>query len=220
MSRLVRTSVTCPRCEATAEFEHHASVDVTRDPQLRAAVLDRTLSVFTCRACGHEASVSHDLLYLDAARGFMVQYDPSGSFDASQVGELVAPPGRAGRARQLVTRVVSEMNDLVEKVRIFEAGLDDRVVEVIKLMLGSQHPGVAGAALYFDGLEGDVFTLVALEDGEPQGLELPRSALDDLSSRLLQSGRLGEEPAWGRVDADYAVELLQSGSEKAGSPIH
>lgn len=209
MSRLVRDPITCPRCGQMSDFEHFASVNVTLDPELRERVFERTLSKFCCRGCKLEASVEHDLLYHDMSLGFMIQLDSQGRFDGEEFDRLTPLLAGSGAGPRL-TRVVGGYNELLEKVLIFEAKLDDRLLEVLKVMLVARQPEIADASLFFDSVSAESFKLVALKGDMSGKLELPLSSLRELSSQPALAGRLVSQPSWGRVDREYALSMMQA----------
>lgn len=205
------TDLACPGCGAASQFHYHASVNVTLEPELKARVLDGSLARFRCEQCGHEARVAHDLLYHDMQRRLLVQLDASGratgdSFDATMgaIGQLFG-----GAHLEHVTRVVRSHNELIEKVRLSDADLDDRVFEVFKLLLRAQRPDLANGAWYFDGTEDDALNLVVVIDQRAAGLSVPRAAYDKLADRLAQLGTLDEQPRWAAVDQRYARTILE-----------
>ena len=132
-----------------------ASVNVTHDPELRTRILDRDLTTFHCTECAFTAELSYDLLYHDMVARLLVWLVPGGvpaDDDASAVFGRLADIG--GGPYRL--RTVDTMNALIEKIHIEDAGLDDRMVEVLKaLVLGHMSAPARehGGDLFFSGLE-------------------------------------------------------------------
>src|SRR5262245_16499969 len=114
-------SITCPACGREQTFPMYRSVNVTRDPALKAELLDGELTRFSCAACGHAAQVSYPLLYHDMEQMLMVWVVPGEgpgpeplTSDLQGMGDEAQALGRGYRCRLVRTR-----NDLVEKVRLF-----------------------------------------------------------------------------------------------------
>ncbi len=202
--------ITCPGCNATSTARIHRSVNVTTEPVLKEQLLTGRLFNFTCPSCGRASRVVHpELVYHDVRRGYLLQMDALGKFDAAALRGLEGslPP---------VTRVVRDSNALIEKVKVLDAELDDRVIEVLKLVLASQRTDETAARHLFEGTgtpsnpEGRDLRFTLLSSKGIAGLAVPRAAYEDLRAKLESLGRLGPLPAWSVVDAEYARLLLET----------
>jgi hypothetical protein len=202
--------VVCPGCAKPGQITVHTSVDVTADPTLKERLVRGRLSVFTCASCGREARIVHPLLYRDTARDLVVQLDPEGTLD---VASLTA---NLGEARPRVCRLVRDGNALIEKVRIDDAGLDDRVVEVMKLLLQVSHAEHMNAPWYFERAEEAekgaalLFTIVTAKG--PLATRRPRAEYDALAADLARRGALGPCAPFAQVDRDFARQWLEAGA--------
>ncbi|TAN36258.1 MAG: hypothetical protein EPN23_09060 [Verrucomicrobia bacterium] len=159
MSQKKQYNIRCPKCaqeQAVALFE---SVNVTEEPALREALMLNRLNAVTCASCAFAFQVHKPLLYHDVARGFMVYWlpVPAGAEEAGerQFAELLLqlaaqqPAGQALPAMYLVfTRT-----ELVERIFLLEAGLDERLIEYVKHLMYLNNQGKldpARKALLFD----------------------------------------------------------------------
>ena len=107
------------------------------------------------RECARDAGVEAPLLYHDMAPPgaspgetwmFILTFDPA--FDARQLDagmDLV--PFFSKLCEQQTTRVVRSHRALVEKITVFEAGLDDRCIEVANGMARRQTPALRESEL-------------------------------------------------------------------------
>jgi hypothetical protein len=217
MSRHEQVEVTCPECKARGPWTYHSSVNVTLDPKLKGEVLSQRIFNFTCPACRQSTPVHSPLLYHDMQQKLMVQVSPKGlDFD----GEAIDAPQRAGGTAvwqmilSITTRVVSTPNELVEKIKIFDAGLDDRVVECLKLSLKAKQKEQFPGALYFNERRPDgALGFVHINEGRLQSFQLP----GDLWSLHAQAiGDLGPPNAerWPRVDLGYALGIYERLSKR------
>ena len=184
-------------------------MNVTTDPALKEQLLTARLFTFACASCGRTSRVVHpELVYHDVRRGHLIQMDALGKFDAASLRGIES-------SLPAVTRVVQDSNALLEKVKIFDAELDDRVVEVLKLVMASQKAEDDTATRYlFEGTgtpsnpEGRDLRFTLLSSKGVMGLAVPRAAYDELSAKLASAGKLGPLPAWAVVDGEYARLLL------------
>ena len=209
MSLSEEQPITCPGCNATSVARIHRSVNVTMEPALKEQLLTGRLFGFACPSCGRVSRVVHpELVYHDVRRGLLIQMDALGKFDAGALRQLESslPPS---------TRVVHDSNALLEKVKVFDAELDDRVIEVLKVVVATQNAEVAPAARYlFEGTgtpanpEARDLRFTLLTSKGISGLAVPRAAYDDLRRKLESAGKLVPLPAWAVIDAAYARLLL------------
>jgi hypothetical protein len=71
------------------------------------------------------------------APGAQAMKDAAAAFDEG-AEEISAKRGFDPAQRGYRNRVVGSLYDLQEKIAIFDAGLDDRIVEICKVMIGSE----------------------------------------------------------------------------------
>src|SRR4051794_36525944 len=222
MSMPTPIPVTCPGCQHEQDFTAWRSLNVTLDRDRKADVVSGKLTRFTCDQCGHTAEVVYPMLYHDMERRLMVWMLPKDP-DAPEPAEEETPPppaemGVSGEG--YVFRRVTTRNELVEKVFVVDHGLDDRVVELVKVILWEQMPEEKkpdGTALLFTDLveEGDgprlAFTI--LGPCGNQGVSVPRDPMYHGCEESFVASQ-SQPPGWPTIDRDYAVSLI----ERAGEP--
>ena len=134
MSTEISRPVSCPRCGEAVETRMWPGINAEVNPNLREQVLQETLFNWTCPACGYVAQMAYPCLYHDKGRKLMVYLVPNGGkedLDAVDVDRAFPQIGYVQK------RVVSSLAELKEKILIFEAGLDDRAVELVKWALSA-----------------------------------------------------------------------------------
>lgn len=132
MSTQIKRKIICPECGAAAETPLWAGITADDNPELREKVLDETLFDWKCPECEYSARFLYPCLYHDKKLGFMVYAVPEGC------GKAPGPDGICEKFPQLSgvkKRLVNSPARLKEKVLIFEAGLDDLAVELVKLAM-------------------------------------------------------------------------------------
>ncbi len=149
MSMLTSKDVSCPHCGAVVKTQMAEGINAGENPDLKARVLDETLFDWKCPECGYEAQLIYPCLYHDKSKNFMIYVVPNGCNCALQsVDVSEAFPQLDG----VTKRVVSTLTGLKEKILIFEAGLNDYAVELVKLALAgvaSKKHGANVAEGYF-----------------------------------------------------------------------
>lgn len=107
-------------------------ISANSEPLLRKEILEETLFDWRCPHCGYEAELLYPCLYHDKARGFMVYMAPNSGEAPLQELEVNSRFPQLGGVQK---RIVTTPTQLKEKLLIFEAGLDDAAVEIVKVGL-------------------------------------------------------------------------------------
>ena len=123
MSTAITKDIVCPTCGQTQKLELYTSINAEENPELRRDILRESVFDWECRHCGYTAQMAYPTIYHDPARGFMICLRPSGA--VSKVETIPA-------VQNLIKRSVKNPQELKEKILIFEAGLDDAAVELVK----------------------------------------------------------------------------------------
>ena len=123
MSTEIKKDIVCPACGQTQKLEMYTSVNAEENPELRRDILRESVFDWECRHCGYTAQMAYPMIYHDPAHGFMVCLRPSGAVSKAEAIPAV---------RGLKKRSVKTPEELKEKILIFEAGLDDAAVELVK----------------------------------------------------------------------------------------
>jgi len=151
MSQSRTEILTCPRCGGQGEFTVWDSINADQDPDLKEKLLDESLFVWRCPHCGHQSYITFGTLYHDMSRQFMLFFDhKEGESDISEdnfpVDELFK-----GGDKHYKLRYVHGIRSLKEKIFIFEEGLSDIAVELIKYFIRNQVIKIKGTrADYFE----------------------------------------------------------------------
>lgn len=136
----------CPNCEAPLQFEAVSSMNPTRHPELRAAIMDRSLQRTACN-CGASVRLEPTLSYLDpeqkqwiVARPYPDLGDWKNKEDEAQaLFDQALGSGAPAVAQEIGAgispRVVFGWPALREKIYARELGLDEVVLECLKLAL-------------------------------------------------------------------------------------
>ena len=210
VSQVIR--LTCPHCHKTAEDTIYTQIDAQKDKAIARQVTNGQLFWQICPHCGQRIPLSYGCIYENHEKQFMVSLVPgirqeTAREAAEELKLRILDDAQAARWR---LRLVPDANALVEKVRLFERGRDDRLMELCKyhvwLDVRQQYPDVVMLALYYEPAgDGEKLTVLC-KDRAP--LAVP------LSDEMLQAVRktynevLLAEPAVFCVDAFWAAEIL------------
>ena len=222
MSKKEKITITCPKCKNEHPFIIWSSINTTLDPEMKAAVKDKSAFLFTCPDCGEKTYVDYGTLYHQMEDRIMIHYAQSDE-SAEEVLRLLNEDGPNGifkdmRADNYLIRIARSQNELREKIEIFDAGLDDRIVELVKLLVlvkyQEANPGHDEIALYYRKNEGkDIIEIYA--DGEYSALfEIPEDLYEKFMkdySKVLPDMRK-DEPY---IDREWAIEHLGAAKERS-----
>ena len=210
--------LTCPVCKCEQETELYPIVHATGDEDIKNKVMDGTLLQFKCNKCGHKTILKYDMLYEDMDRNLMIQLCNKDAVEQhdelmhkakeSFEGSLSASEGKP---THVTMRIVSEPNDLMEKVRLFESELDDRIVEMVKYLtlehVVRDYPEYAGGKMLFASVE-DHNELVMVKDGlQPMASSFPMKAYLMIESELMPKIK-GETNDEFVIDQEFAKKYL------------
>jgi hypothetical protein len=185
--------VTCP-CGTTFVVDAAESVNVRRLPQLRDDILASRLHRARCPGCAVESTVEKDFLYADPDRNFYCKVQPRGdryqwAQEAETLDKGVArmPEGMSPSAARTL-RVAFGMDELREKILAQDAGLDDRIVELLKVFLLHEHPVLLNRPrlrLRLDEQSPEQLAFVAAYEHDPHRfrLHLPRDVAQSVARR-------------------------------------
>lgn len=147
MSLFETTSIQCPACDTVTDFQAAGSVNADRRPDLRDAILDNTFQNVICPSCNEALRLEPVVNYLDVELGlWLAAYPPrqigdyltledevQTLFDESYGAASSASAQDVGAA--LLPRLTFGWPAMREKLFLRQQGLDDVVIEMLKLDL-------------------------------------------------------------------------------------
>src|SRR3989338_2141164 len=171
-------------CACGYEFEATLwdSINVTEQQELKQRLLTGDINQIQCEKCKKRSYVEKHLLYHDMDRKLWVQMFPKG--DRGKWQELEEDHKdiikKNSKVKEYVFRLAFGQEELLEKVRIFDNELDDRIIEVLKLKILEQDEAlkdVTDAQLtftqFFSQKEEMQFKMVSHEKNITQNLVIP-----------------------------------------------
>ena len=172
----------CSRCGAEHSAEVLQSVNAATDPDLKEKVRSGALFTWTCPHCGTVNLLQFPFLYHDPAEHLMLV------LTETPLGAEGLPEGYTGRQ-------VRSVGDLLEKIKIFDAGLDDLVVEMCKYVtrqeLKKEVPlRFAGT----DGADGEM-TFTYPEKGEMELVAVGFNVYEDCAGILRRNPSIRDSAA-------------------------
>ena len=153
MSWFEPLAVTCPHCNAAIEVGVAETINVTRMPWAKAQILQGVFHRPNCPECGGVFQIERHFLYSDfGAEVFVQVFDiadrerwPSLEDQTEEVFYSATengPPFVQSMAGRFRMRAAFGIDELADKLRIWDAGLNDKLVELMKLELLVKTPSL------------------------------------------------------------------------------
>lgn len=217
MSLNTQEKIRCPGCGMLNDVTLWQSITVSDSEDLKKELLNANINILHCSECGAKALIPSPLLYHDEEKKLMFSFIPAQ--DQNQVLEnfnsIKESSKRSGELEKLSgynLRYISSYNTLLEKILIFDSGLDDRTIEVIKLMTVTQEPDKAqNRSALFGKKHSDGSIEIIIQDKSDGAVftsRAPASTYDTIYTALRNSGVKTVSYGWEIIDRDYAVKIL------------
>lgn len=203
----------CDSCHVTNQFDVIEYINAEKDGNLKEQLIQGKLFLKTCPKCGNENIVVNSMLYEDPERNFLVEMVPAGNQkEGNRLENTYLNDSVKENIGAYKKRVVHEPNDLLEKIAIFDAGLDDRVIEIMKLsaavsILDNQKITVSN--MYFSPSEKDWEFDVLVKNDFYGTVPFRQKLYDSIRDSYLPLLNRHEASA-SLIDMDWAMEVIRS----------
>jgi hypothetical protein len=192
MSTFRQYSVQCV-CRHVFRAELAVAVNPVRMPELRKAILNGSLHRLTCPQCGRMFTVEKRFLYLDLERGSVIHvHPPNESYRWRQASaeldtDLAEIETHGVADKPSNKRVVFGIGELRDKLVAQDAKLDDRHIELAKVLALHEHPILLHRPrlrLFLNQARSDRIEFFAGYDHAQQAftVSVPRFSFDRLAS--------------------------------------
>ena len=200
---------TCRSCSQEHKVEFWNRINVSENPELKEKVKDGSLFVWECPHCGTSNLISGQILYHDPESKLMVFVIPE-TFE-KQLAELSAS------LEGYTLRRVEDVGSLIEKVNIFDAGLDDCVIEMCKYVsrmeLSAKEEGsaVSSAPLKFFRISGPDHDLEFTypSGGQMHGIALGFNVYEDCAGILRRNPQVKPASGFAKVDSSWIARYFE-----------
>jgi hypothetical protein len=164
LSRSVETTFICSKCGKPSKIPIWENINVDLNPELKEKVVDGSLFLVSCPYCSFQQRVECPVLYHDQTRKYVVWWFPKDSngkqnYTDEEINQFI--PIISGYR----LRIVATLNELREKIFIFDHTLDDRVIEILKFMVWKEYLETKGVK------PNDIFFSNSPEGSDHQSIE-------------------------------------------------
>lgn len=184
MTMILTKEIPCPVCGSYFTANLYATINVSLDPLLKVEFLNGQINRVTCPNCKEEGLVPIPLLYHDMDNHIMVFVTWNNELNWGQqevlYKESVLAPMPFSMMEIYRNRVVFGYSQLAEKIRIFDSGLDDKIIECLKFLHTISDQKQAGRILkiLFSEVKGDDIVFADLDSDN--AFSFPRKTYDDI----------------------------------------
>lgn len=213
MSFNTQHEIKCPHCGEVNTVTVWDCVTAKSDPDLKQDILKRKINIFNCPICENPSLIPSPLLYSDEDKKLMIYFSPCTAEDKQRLFEQA----KSVTKNELKTidgynlRFVTSYNELMEKILVFDAGLNDKVTEFLKMMILIQEPEKAENRIAMYGKTENDYIEFMVQDKKDNQLytsHIPKSTYDEVEKELLHSGVKLKSFDWEIIDLDYSSRLL------------
>ncbi len=199
-SKVVQDSVVCPSCGAADQLEVWERIEATCNPERAAQLATGQVFLHTCPKCGAMAPLDYPVFYIDRDRHVAAFY-PAGEGDLEALKQAFTQLIIKFRGIELATlgkgefevRLAAQRYEMVEKAAVWQAGLNDKVIELLKASLleelAGRYPDRTFVDAQFTGIvehEGGEraikFALFDEQDTQGTGIQVPYAAYRTLAN--------------------------------------
>jgi hypothetical protein len=205
----------CPNCAAPGVVKIESIVRISENPEVRDRVLCGAYFEWTCPQCSRQFLIDDVFLYYDDTKQFMIYYVPGYNKSSLPVPTLIRTKDGFDFENSTL-RVTARFLDLAEKIRIFEAGLDDRLVEAVKMYCGINiaQSGAPADDILFEEIDEDGTLFFSVyRDGECTGLPVLAEGYLRVQSDLAPLFDPPPKDAFIIVDQHWLTDTLGHDSE-------
>lgn len=213
--------VKCSKCGHEDGFVIWQSLNATLNPEAKADMMESCLFEHKCPKCGHVDSYTYDLLYHDMESMLMIQLCESEECVADYIAMFDDLSKKTDDLIKMdddyTLRLVNSRNNLREKVYIFDQGLDDRIIELMKLFIrfdiSQENPEHEVDEIFLE-IRDDVPTrfAICLTDGQWGSVPFNQDVYDRIKEEMIDPEDNGKRDYI--VNMQWAGECIHNMAEK------
>jgi len=197
--------VNCPACFEDSSFRIYSAIDAKENPELKESIFNREVFEFSCPNCGEEILVAYNCTYTDPDNKYIAALLPDGEeADARNV-----------KVEGYTLRIVRTINEFVEKIALVEDGIDDKVIELYKIMLEDQYederPGAKILGIYYGGrnqADNTLLFFIITENAENCRAHLSMQTYNAIEGQFVASAKKYADVS--EVNRLWAIGALQT----------
>lgn len=196
MSKHCVVKATCSKCNKENDFTIWQSINVQLNPEMKEKVLNGEAFMFKCPECGAVTQINYMTLYHDMEKKLMFYLVPDDEKTIKETAQMLSGTkemsedfGLDKDYLQYKFRIVTSVWELQEKIHIFDARLDDKVIEIIKIlslgMMSEEYPDEKIDAIVFCTGDDGVNRILFIHDNKDFAhVPISKELYDDIAIKF------------------------------------
>lgn len=189
------TAVKCHACGHTGQYVMRTLIDTAKDKDAVNQILDARWFTYTCPQCKERTIVTHTCLFHDTNRKVLIALADSEE-DYAMVSEWMKGTYQKDELEQALVkmiregdcRLVTNLHEFQEKVLLHVLQLDDRVIELCKVMTEMilvQNQMISHVEHIYFNTDGDEYIFM-IDTGEEDmaSTKLPKGMVKDVTKMI------------------------------------
>ncbi len=189
------TEVTCAECGHTGTYVMRTLIDTAKDKDAINKILDARWFTYTCPKCKERTIVTHTCLFHDTERKVLIALADSeedyekisgwmkGTYQKDELEQALLNMMRGSDCR-----LVRNLHEFQEKVLLHVLGMDDRVIEMCKVMTEMilvQNQMISHVEHIYFNTDGDEYIFM-IDTGEEDmaSTKLPKGMVKDVTKMI------------------------------------
>lgn len=226
MSLTAKANGVCSKCGQTTEITVYKSINTADNPELKEKVKNGSLFLWECPHCGTVNLARYETLYHAPQKKLMLWLVPDGKISETQMQAITNHTKAMGG---YTLRLVRDMGELMEKVLIFDSGLDDVVIELCKWVTKREMTSTSGketkleekqnndeisaSTFHFYKVEGEgdgrLIILSYASKGQMVGLKIGWNVYEDCEGIIERNPAVRPGEGFVRVDAKWIESIVR-----------
>lgn len=226
MSLTAKANGVCSKCGQTTEITVYKSINTADNPELKEKVKNGSLFLWECPHCGTVNLARYETLYHDPQKKLMLWLVPDGKISETQMQAITNHTKAMGG---YTLRLVRDMGELMEKVLIFDAGLDDAAIELCKWVTKREMTSNAGketkleekqnndeisaATFHFYKVEGEgdgrAIIMSYASKGQMVGMKIGWNVYEDCEGIIRRNPSVRPAEGFVRVDSHWLESVVR-----------
>lgn len=207
-------NVKCRWCGNEHKCRPCRSINITKNKEKKHTILNNSFFQFRCSDCGKISQVTYKFLYYDTEKKIMICMIPD--YNESLRGELedfIKDNIPEDILKENYTmRVVSNINQLTEKILINDNDLDDRVIELLKVYYmyifrrSVEDEEIEDVGL---NLNGDTkYITFFLKDGRGEAFKIDKRLCEDFEKKYIKILDENKQKRFEEIDVKWAENIF------------
>ena len=208
MTETLKINVCCPACGEDGKLNQYKIIDINKNPELREEIFSRKIFNYTCENCGKTIMVAYNCLYFDEENKKMIYLLTDDELNDENINKY--------KLSGMSLRIVKTINGFIEKIAMLEDGIDDRVIELYKLLFEEQfeeqRPTSELMNVFYAGRntkDDKLHFYFITADGENCETTLSLETYRNLYEHFISTTFAKDDYA--EIDAEWAIDALQGG---------